>query len=552
MGRGPARTRLRMCRSRCGFNKMVRTWFCLYSISCIYGAGGLSTAQAQPQVVGPNTPPVGHVFAVLPYLQLGDAPYLANPATMALMWHTDTGKADWAVEIRQDDYSEWAEMPTISKSVIVLDSVPPHIVYLATLGGLAPGKLFQYRLRRNGTIVFSARGRARKVKGQPYRVVLFGDCGTGTAGQRQIAYRAYQESPDLVAITGDIVYSQGRLSEYRRKYFPVYNADSAQPNLGAPLARSVPFVAAIGNHDVGIARGDGEFAKDFWGYFAYWSLPLNGPYGSPGPNTPMVYYDSTATIELAKTFATTYPRMANYSFDYGDSHWLVLDANDYVNWGDLVLRNWVANDLANAQQARWRFVMFHQPPFSSSREHYSEQQMRLVADLFDRYHVDVVFSGHVHGYQRTSPLHFLPRLAGDPKVDGRALSSPWQYKSLPFLVDGDFALDTMFDGRTRTHPTGPIYVITAAGGERLYTPEQTDEPSSWQAFTTRFIADRFSLSVVDVSESRLIFRQTGTDGSVIDQFEIDKGLSIHAKVDGSTPMSRATVAKKTRFEVQRP
>ena len=41
--------------------------------------------------------------------------------------------------------------------------------------------------------------------------------------------------------------------------------------------------------------------------------------------------------------------MSNYSFDYANSHWLVLDANPYMNWTDQSLRNWVADDLAKTK-----------------------------------------------------------------------------------------------------------------------------------------------------------------------------------------------------------
>ena len=60
------------------------------------------------------------------------------------------------------------------------------------------------------------------------------------------------------------------------------------------------------------------------------------------------------------------PRMANFSFNYGNAHWTVLDANATVDWTNRELQEWVANDLAAAKDATWRFVSFHQPGFNSS------------------------------------------------------------------------------------------------------------------------------------------------------------------------------------------
>ena len=107
--------------------------------------------------------------------------------------------------------------------------------------------------------------------------------------------------------------------------------------------------------------------------------------------------------------------MANFSFDYGNAHWTVLDSNPYVDWTDPELRAWVERDLAAAKDATWRFVAFHHPPFNSSRAHFGDQRMRVLVDLFEAGRVDVVWSGHVHNYQRTFPLTF----AADRGPDGK-------------------------------------------------------------------------------------------------------------------------------------
>ena len=110
-----------------------------------------------------------------------------------------------------------------------------------------------------------------------------------------------------------------------------------------------------------------------------------------------------------------YPRMANFSFDYGNSHWTVLDSNPYVDWTNPDLRAWVERDLAAARNHAWRFVAYHHPGFNSSKAHSSDQQMRLLAEVFEAGQVDVVFSGHVHNYQRTFPLQFRAEKDADGK-----------------------------------------------------------------------------------------------------------------------------------------
>ena len=123
--------------------------------------------------------------------------------------------------------------------------------------------------------------------------------------------------------------------------------------------------------------------------------------------------------------------MANFSFDYGNSHWTVLDANTYMDWNNPALREWLTKDLAAAQSATWRFVAFHQPGFNSSVEHFPEQQMRPLSPIFEAGHVDIVFSGHVHNYQRSFPLTFPRR-------------TRWRRPGAKGEVAGEWKLDKAF------------------------------------------------------------------------------------------------------------
>ena len=496
----------------------------------------LSLATATPAFA--QNAPATSPFVVAPYLQLGDSPSLGATETYTLMWHTDSARAEWRVEVRQTNTARWVEQPTFSARMMNVRGLPAHLVFEGTLGSLKPGAEFEYRVSRNGSVVFQSTGRARKSRTQPQRFVVTGDVGVNGASQKAVAFRMYQQKPDFVAIAGDIVYGLGRMSEYRTNYFPIYNADQADTLTGAPLARSVPFVGALGNHDAGDYSRI-ERSPDNFGYFAYWAMPLNGPYRTTREtNTPTMKGDSTLVRSLTAAVRGRYPQMANYSFDFGNAHWTVLDANVYMDWTDPVLRNWVARDIASAaaRGVTWKFVMFHQPGFNSSRAHFTEQQMRLTADIFEQQGVDVVFTGHVHNYQRTYPLKFLLKLEGDPKLakDG-VLHPPRDYSgALPYTLDGDFIFDKTFDGVTRTRPNAPIYIVTGAGGAGLYTPEQTGKPDSWQPFTTKFIADKFSFSVIDIDGGKLTFRQLSSDGAEIDRFVITKPEKLAVTQAGGT------------------
>jgi hypothetical protein len=68
-------------------------------------------------------------------------------------------------------------------------------------------------------------------------------------------------------------------------------------------------------------------------------------------------------------------------------------------------------DQLSSSDARWKFAMFHFPPYSSEGG-YPEIRQKWCP-LFDKYHIDMVMSGHVHNYLRTKPMK-----------DGKSVLSP--------------------------------------------------------------------------------------------------------------------------------
>ena len=479
-------------------------WLAALYIICL---GYHYVAAGSPQ---PATKASDATFLVKPYLQLGDAAPGSAIKDLVLLWHADDAEAVWSVEYQPGAEASWRmATPPTSRRIAVL-GVAPHQVSRAVLKGLIPGREFSYRVLKGGEVIFTAEARAPKGLGQSFRFVSFGDCGAGTAPQKAIAFQTYLAQPDFLMITGDIVYSRGRISEYREKFWPAYNADQASPLVGAPLLRSTLFVAAPGNHD--IANRDLEKYPDGLAYFLYWEQPRNGPPGGEGgPLVPPLIGPVANREAFIAASGGKYPRMANFSFDYGNTHWTVLDSNPYVDWTNPELQAWVERDLSSTRADTWRFVAFHHPGFNSSKAHFDDQQMRVLAEVFEAGRVDVVFSGHVHNYQRSFPLRFTP----EKGKDGKPVRD--QNK-----VPGRWTLDKVFDGQTNTRPQGVIYLVTGAGGNQLYNPEQQRDPGSWQSFTHKFISQVHTLTVADVKGTTLTVRQISADGHELDRFIITK------------------------------
>jgi len=451
------------------------------------------------------------VFITKPYLQIGQHP---TAQSLQLLWHAAEADANWVVEYANAK-DVWIKSTSVIFSKVAVTGVEPHRVYHAALTGLVPGSKFSYRISRDGKVVFSANAQASKSADQPYRFIAIGDIGAETQDQKKLATQIFLEKPDFVIVPGDIVYENGLISEYKKKFWPVYNGDKPDTS-GAPIMRSIPFVGAVGNHDAD--NRDLDKNPDALAYFIFWDQPLNGPSGKEGGAVvPVLKASATNRKAFMDAAGDAYPRMANFSFNYGNAHWTVLDADNYVDWTDSTLVNWVKNDLDQSKDATWHFVTFHQPGFNSSREHYEQQQMRLLSPVFEAGKVDVVFNGHVHNYQRSFPLTFKPDRKGIQLVGGRD-----NHTLRGRVVNGRWILDKNFNGKTNTEPKGIIYVVTGAGGQELYNPEQNNDPDSWQKFTDKFISIVHSLTVADVNGKILTIRQLSSDGKELDSFKITK------------------------------
>ena len=74
----------------------------------------------------------------------------------------------------------------------------------------------------------------------------------------------------------------------------------------------------------------------------------------------------------------------------------------------------------------------------------------------------------------------------------------------------------------KTKPKGVIYIVTGAGGQSLYNPEQTTDKDSWQKFTVKFESRVHTFTIVDVSGKTLTLRQIDINGKEVDKIKITK------------------------------
>src|SRR5215470_2074095 len=406
----------------------------------------------------------------------------------------------------------------------------PHTNYTAVLHDLRYDTVYKYRVTGPGMPNggFSSSFRTRK-RGPVYSFAVEGDEGffpvdpnanparvvdyearivhlIYNAASIQLPNQPSRPDPDFILNTGDNVYTVGSEDNYRDFFFNVFNSDQDSNETGAPLIRSKLFFPVDGNHDLGSTGVSANLLADnsapaFSGnlsggdalsYFNDFYFPQNGPKGFDIQNDwnvtasvptgfTLTYqgqnYTSPAAIKAFRASTkvdtgdgekTQIDHQSNYSFDYGNAHFLFLDANPHLFNDNLpstnafnaappvfvpyptALGKWVINDLDSSKQL-WKIVVYHQPAFSSGDATIVNNQMRAVAKLLEDHGVNIVFNGHEHNYQRSLPIRATDRTAGPVSTTA---GTPAVY------------VDQNFDGSTKTVPDGVLYIVEGAGGNR--------------------------------------------------------------------------------------
>lgn len=146
------------------------------------------------------------------------------------------------------------------------------------------------------------------------------------------------------------------------------------------ITQNIPVMLATGNHDnrgfriYEENRREGKYYLDHADSFNFQfreAYPQNGPEG----------YETE-----------------NYSFDYGNVHFVIFGVNAYEKTG-----NWAAEDLRNSDKT-WKLAVFHYPVFPVMPEGVGGMFYGTIPDALDTGKVDVMFAGHEHSFARTYPI----------------------------------------------------------------------------------------------------------------------------------------------------
>ena len=211
---------------------------------------------------------------------------------------------------------------------------------------------FQERAQNQKPAAAAPKERSRLTlpnKESSVRFAVIGDTGTGGEPQNQLAETFFQYRGifpfKFALMLGDNLYGGEDPVDYAKKFERPY-----QPLLDA----GVKFYATLGNHDNSNQRLYKLFNMDGKEY---------------------------------------------YSFKEGDVRFLALNTN-YMDPRQL---KWIEDELSQSD-AKWKICFFHHPPYSSGKQHGSNEDLQKVLEpLFVKYRVNVVFAGHEHFYERIKP-----------------------------------------------------------------------------------------------------------------------------------------------------
>ena len=244
-------------------------------------------------------------------------------------------------------------------------------IHSLTITGLKPGTSYLYRWGDGETWSEVHSFKTAPLHSSNFTFLVFGDSQSSNYDVwRNTLQQAYQATPQSAFFinAGDLVDVGQDYAQWKAWFAGAQG-----------VVDQIPIMPIAGNHESYTPERKFSMPTLFTAQF---KLPLNGPEGLKGQV---------------------------YSFDYGDVHFSMLDSQEgeQRNFVPEMLawqKDWLERDLA-ATNKKWKVVFTHRPPYNNKWSRDGGNIRSAFVPIFDKYHVDVVFSGHDHVYARTYPLY---------------------------------------------------------------------------------------------------------------------------------------------------
>lgn len=309
---------------------------------------------------------IAMIFLLLPFSAHADEGKSLRPFRISLSIHGDTRTQRglcWYTESKTDTRAEVLPSDGVVIKNVVCKEWEGYYLHKALITGLTAGTTYSYRVG-DGTN-WSDFGTFRTDDGDDeVNFITIADIQAGSyesflKGAETLA-AAFSTMPDsdFVANLGD--FTNG--SDNREWDFYSQALDGL--NLGYSIA------PVAGNHD--------GFGKWHW-------------------------FENMFNVDTKESVQTL--NGVNYSFDYGNAHFAVLNTNDVFSVSKQQMK-WLENDM-NGTEKDWKIVFMHKTPYTLGKDGKWPDALYLqdaLVKVVDKCGVDLIMSGHDHMYLRTKTL----------------------------------------------------------------------------------------------------------------------------------------------------
>jgi len=231
----------------------------------------------------------------------------------------------------------------------------------------------------------------------PMTFGVIGDIGQTPDTEKTLAHLHKSHQLDMILHAGDLAYADC-----------VQELWDSYGRLIEPVSKSISWMVGPGNHEIEVSS-DNQLFKAFESRYR---MPAFEPaeFGQVIISSAINPYTKQPYCSPSQFLAEYNYGNSFYSFDIGIAH--VVYLNSYTpSDTNSAQYSWLVSDLdkINRTELPWIIVVMHCPWYNSNTAHQNEKQTLLmketIEDVFYKYKVNLVITGHVHAYERTYPVY---------------------------------------------------------------------------------------------------------------------------------------------------
>ena len=351
--------------------------------------------------------------------------YHGDTATrMGFTWYTSQASVGSDVEVvpaKKGAEPDFTAAQKFTGRFYMSTSAPEYLLHKAVATGLTPGVRYAFRVGDAKLNLWSQNGAfTTDNRDSGFTFINLADSQAKTQEEAELSADTFRiahetaKDADFMVLNGDVVDTGVKEEQWG------WVLDAADSTLFR-----LPFMAVSGNHD--------EDNQSFYEHF----------------NVDAAEGSSTASG-------------AYYSFDYENTHFLMLNTNEdspqYANFTPRQIA-WMKADAAAARErgADWLIAVMHKGPYTTSNHATDDDIMKengvrsLAAPILAQMGVDLVLQGHDHIYALSKPIN----------EKGEAQE--------PVMTEIDYKGAAI---RHMENPRGVVYMIPNTAGPKVYYKNQ--------------------------------------------------------------------------------